>query len=213
MKLALANLDSIDKEAFVPMPGGQPPMDPAMAQGGMPMDPAMAQGGMPMDPAMAGGMPPGGEMMADPMAGAGMPPPDAAMGAPPPNPEQEIYDMIVQAVRQVLQEMGIEEGGAEPKKAKKPSVDERLSAMEEMMAQLLGGVPVDGEPSGGGFGPGAGEPVDDAGAAAMMPSMGPLSPGAAAPMADMGPMKMGEKRLPGSVGIADAIARLRQGRR
>ena len=37
----------------------QPPMDPAMAQGGMPpMDPAMAQGGMPpMDPAQQGGQP------------------------------------------------------------------------------------------------------------------------------------------------------------
>lgn len=71
----------IQKNAFQPMPGGQPPADPA-AQGGAPMDPAMAggAGAPPMDPSMMGG-------------GAGMPPmdpsmmgmpPGMAMGSPPP---------------------------------------------------------------------------------------------------------------------------------
>lgn len=86
-------------EAFLPMPGGQPPMDPAMAGGAPPMDPAMMGGAPPMDPAMAGGaMPPmdpammGGAPPMDPamMGGGGMPPPpmDPAMagGAPPVDP-------------------------------------------------------------------------------------------------------------------------------
>ena len=52
------------KQAFQPMPGGAPPMDPAMMQqgGAPPMDPAMMQqgGAPPMDPAMMqqGGAPP-----------------------------------------------------------------------------------------------------------------------------------------------------------
>ena len=80
------------KAGFVPMPGGAPPMDPAM--GGMPMDPAMAggappMGGMPpMDPAMAGGAPPMGGMPMDPAMAGGMPPMDPAMagGMPPMDP-------------------------------------------------------------------------------------------------------------------------------
>jgi len=67
-----------EKQAFQPMPGGQPPMDPAMAggAGAPPMDPAMAGGGMPMDPAMAGGAP------MDPAMAGGMPPVDPATGMP-----------------------------------------------------------------------------------------------------------------------------------
>lgn len=80
-----------EKQAFVPMPGGDPgmgggaPMDPAAA-GGMPPpgDPSMGGGMPPMDPAAAGGMPP-----MDPAAAGGMPPPPppadpaAPMPAPP----------------------------------------------------------------------------------------------------------------------------------
>lgn len=78
------------KEAFVPMPGGDPgmgggaPMDPAA--GGMPPpgDPSMGGGMPPMDPA-AGGMPP-----MDPMATGGMPPtpPPADPAAAPAPPQQ-----------------------------------------------------------------------------------------------------------------------------
>ena len=70
--------------------GGQPPMDPAMAaQGGQPppQDPAAAAQGQP--PLQAGQSP----------EAAGQPPPP--QGVPP-----EVYDMVVGAVRQVLQEMG-----------------------------------------------------------------------------------------------------------
>jgi hypothetical protein len=68
MQLAEAAVtrDEDEKQAFIPMPGGQvapPPMDPSMdpAMAGAPMDPAMA--GAPMDPAAAG---------MDPMAMAAM---------------------------------------------------------------------------------------------------------------------------------------------
>ena len=93
--------NKMNKRAFQPMPGGQPPMDPAMMGGQPPMDPAMA-GGDPMsiplsaltvgdfaglmmeiltgaDAAMAGGQPPMDPAMAD----GGMPM-DPAMMAPPP---------------------------------------------------------------------------------------------------------------------------------
>ena len=99
-------VDSLLKQAFIQMPGGQaqakeaqdpaaggmppPGMDPAV-MGAMPLpgiDPA-AMGGAPMDPAMAGATPPPGMDPAamggapiDPMMGT-MPPPGADAGAAP----------------------------------------------------------------------------------------------------------------------------------
>ena len=98
---------SAEKQAFVGQPdiqaGLQPPQDPAMAaQGGQPpMDPAMAAQGQPMpqDPAAAQGQPMPAEPMQAPQEGAQ---PPAAGGVPP-----EVRDVVIDAVRQVLQEMGV----------------------------------------------------------------------------------------------------------
>ena len=99
---------SAEKQAFVGQPdiqaGLQPPQDPAMAaQGGQPpMDPAMAAQGQPMpqDPAAAAQ---GQPMPAEPMQAAqGGAQPPAAGGVPP-----EVRDVVIDAVRQVLQEMGV----------------------------------------------------------------------------------------------------------
>jgi hypothetical protein len=99
------------------------PVDPAT---GMPMDPTMMQGappdpsaGMPMDPAMMQGAPP------DPSAGMQ----DPAM----------LYEMMLQAVRQVMEESG-GTGGKESKKPKKPSVDDRIAAIERALSEI--GIPV-----------------------------------------------------------------------
>jgi hypothetical protein len=131
LDLALYNLDRLsnEKRAFAP------PMDPAAAQGAPPMDPAMmaaAGGGMPpqgapMDPAMmaaTGGAP----------APAPMPPPAPAA----PAPDQGGYDGIVNAVRQVMMEMGTAggNGGKGGGKGGK-DMEERLSALEGAVAQLL----------------------------------------------------------------------------
>ena len=80
---------AFQKDAFVPMPGGQQPpqaggmppgMDPSGGAGGMPPGMPPGAGGMPPggDPSM-GGMPPGG----DPTGGAGMPPGAMPPGADP----------------------------------------------------------------------------------------------------------------------------------
>ena len=86
-------VDSLLKQAFIQMPGGQPQAKEAQdpAAGGMPppgMDPAAAGGMPPMDPATMGGMPPmdqmaAGGMPVDPMMGGLPPPPGAEGGAAP----------------------------------------------------------------------------------------------------------------------------------
>jgi len=118
LKLASWKLErNINKNAFVP--GGPPPMDPAMGGGGMPpmggmdpaamgMDPAMGGGGMPpmggMDPAAMGmdpamlGMPPMGPPPADPAAG-GAPPADPAAAGGPKKPKLDPSAIYIEQVR------------------------------------------------------------------------------------------------------------------
>ena len=149
-----AELESIRKEAFMaapPMPGGAPPMDPAMMQGGMPpgmpvdpntgmpMDPAMMQGGMPpgppvdpntgmpMDPAMMqGGMPPGPPV--DPNTGMPMDP--AAMGGAPPQEAGQLTPEMVEELLGVIEELA---AGAEKQEAIN---QELMQNQEELAAQL-----------------------------------------------------------------------------
>jgi hypothetical protein len=146
-----------------------------------------------MDPAMMGADP--AMMGADP----------AMMGGAPVDPAAEeaaAYDMLVQAVRQVLSEMGIEpkeekgEGDSESKsdgESKSEGKGDRLTKLENTVNQIAMalGLPTDGggdEDAGGGpdaatgMSAGSGMPSDGAGA---MPMMGPLDPMAGAGMADV----------------------------
>lgn len=157
-----------EKRAFIPMgpadatvapeaaaagapPGGPAagmPVDPAT---GMPVDPAT---GMPMDPSMMG-MPPGAPPM-DPSA-AGMPPPP-----PPPPPPPLDPVMLAQALKEVLPPV-LEEIGVKFKKPEgegsgsKGGVDEetkkRLDAIEAVLAPLLGGAGMGGDPAAAGGAP------------------------------------------------------------
>ena len=134
------------KEAFVPMPGGDPgagaPMDPAAggmpppggdpaAMGGAPMDPAMGgapMGGAPMDPA-AGGMPP-----MDPMAG-GMPPPA------PPAPQQGMIsftpDELLKFITKLFALLTNNKFGAEPKPTDGGPVPDGQAAMNAKLDSLI----------------------------------------------------------------------------
>ncbi len=158
-----AMLKQADGQAFLPMPGGQPPMDPAAA-GGMPpgMDPSMmAAGGMPpgMDPSMGGAMPPG----MDPSMAGGMPPgadpsmmdPAAAGGAPAPEgeaaPEEAAADPAAQAaaagldantiallipiIKNAVTEAIQAHGGGDKKDGKK----DKKESIEDRVAKLEGG--------------------------------------------------------------------------
>jgi hypothetical protein len=73
-----ADVGALPMDAMTGMPGGQPPMDPAMMGGMPPMDPAMMDPAM-MDPAMMGGMPPQG-IESLPMDQGAMPPMQMARG-------------------------------------------------------------------------------------------------------------------------------------
>ncbi len=141
-----AMLKKADGQAFLPMPGGQPPMDPAAA-GGMPpgMDPSMG-GAMPpgMDPSMAGGMPPGADpSMMDPAAAGGAPAPEGeAPAEEPADPAAQaaaagldantialLIPIIKNAVTEALQAHG---GGdkKDGKKDKKESIEDRVAKLE-----------------------------------------------------------------------------------
>ncbi len=165
----------IDKEAFVPAPGGNME-DPAMA-GGMPpppMDPGM--GGMPPPPGdpAAGGMPP---PPMDPGMG-GMPPPpgDPGMGGMPPGGQEDemaiLYSMIEDVVQNVLTQQGIiggEAGAAAPaaaeeKKVTNDAIMEKLDEMSTRIEALESGI---GAPD-----------ADVMGDIASPAGVGPLAPGA-----------------------------------
>jgi hypothetical protein len=154
MKLAIANIQkaafvsgeetqqAIQQQAQMPVdPNTGQPMDPAMAQQ-MGMDPSM-QGGQPMDPSMQGGQPmdpaaQGGQPMDSSMQGAQPMPPEAgqqAEVADPAQADQEGYAMLVDAVRQVLGEMGIDPQQAQPAAEQQPKPKSRGA----------GGGKVDGE--------------------------------------------------------------------
>lgn len=206
LKLAQDSIAELSKkagaEAFLPMPGGQPPMDPAAMGGGgaPPMDPAMmggAGGAPPMDPAMmaaGGGAPPmdpammGGDPAA--MAGGAAPAPApapaadpaAAAGAPAPggtgldaNTIALLIPIIKNAVTEAMQAHG---GDGKGKKEKKASPEDRLAAIEAAM-----GIP----PGGAGAAPAAGgaapAPAGGEGAAPAAPPADPLASVGAAPAA------------------------------
>jgi len=235
LALAMYNLEkmasegsAMEKESFEAMPGGAPPappMDPAMMAaggGGMPMDPSM-MGGMPMDPSAVGAGP-----------AVGLPPPAAAPVPPAAVPSggagDPAYDMIVNAVRQVVQEMGIGGGGGGDDKGGSKGgkdMEGRVAAIEGALAQVLEQLGLAnpeqalaqsveeaaGPGAAAGMGPGAGVPADGADAIPM--PAGPMDPGAAAAMGEIGApgMKMSSARpLDASTGayeIAQAVSRLR----
>lgn len=119
----------------MPPQGGQPPMDPAMAQGAPPMPPQ--EGQPPMDPAaMQGGQPP----MDPAMAQGGQPPMDpAAMqgGAPAPGGMDPQFEGALAELAQGTQKLGEEVG------AQRDQIDQltqRLLQMEQQMSQLQDGL-------------------------------------------------------------------------
>ena len=196
----LEKMAELDKVAFEPMPGGQmqQPVDPA-AQGA-PVDPA-AQGA-PVDPSMAAG---GGA------PAASLPPPAAAPAAPAPaSPDASGMDAMVQAVRQVMMEMGV--GGQPQGKGGKGGADneERLSAIEAALAQVLqalnlaspdqavaDAVSANAKQTGKGMTAGSGQADPGAGTVA---ASGPMDPNASAVMGQLKPpttvsgVKMGSAR-------------------
>ena len=135
-----------EKKSFVPMPGGQAPVDPAMMQdpamGGAPMDPSMdpAMAGAPMDPAaMAGGAP-----MDPAMGGAPQPPMSIIEMAP-----EEFYAMIVSAILEAISTASNSATQAAPPPAepapapaeepKKPSGGAAVEEKLDQVISLLGG--------------------------------------------------------------------------
>lgn len=116
--------EAATKEAFVgdqDIQAGMQEAQVAAAQGQPPQDPAMAQGQpMPQDPAAAQGQPPPANMgQSAPEAGQ----PPSPQGVPP-----EVYDMVVGAVRQVLQEMGAPAQGAPAEAAPAPQASTEQAA-------------------------------------------------------------------------------------
>ena len=133
----------------------------------------------------------------------------AAMAAEEQAGGAEVYDMSVQAVRQVMQEMGVAGGEGEGTKKEEPKKKEGTSSKIEKLEAMVGalmttlGVPVptdgaeDGEAAGApaaGFGMESGAPADGANAVPM--SMGPLDPNANAAMAQLDPGGMPQPAQP-----------------
>jgi len=163
----------LQKRGFQPMPGGQPPVDPAMAggggapmdpamAGGAPMDPAMMGGGAPMDPAMMGGGAPMDPAMAgmDPaMMGGGMMPPgmDMGMGGPMPATIGQL-GMLADTITLIFQQIMGDAGGAPaaggpPEVAPQEDVrtvsnTELAEKVDAILAMLAGGgqMPQEGMP-------------------------------------------------------------------
>lgn len=201
-QMAMAALDaagasSLEKQGFEAMPGGQPmpqAMDPSAA-GGMPMAP----GGMPMDPSMAGGAMPVDPSQLNAVAGVGpdaSSPPPAALQMPPAAASPLSQDQLVQAVRQVLQEVGM--GGNSDDGKSKPAKDMelRLSAVEAALAEVLEHLGMAnpqqavaeavqesaGPQQAAGLSSGSGQPSDGE---TSMPIAGPMDPAAAQAMSDI----------------------------
>lgn len=178
-------------DAFVPMPGGQPPMDPAMGGDPAMMDPAMMggdpmAGGMPpemMDPAMAGGMPP--EMM-DPAMMGEMPPEGGAppAGELPMDPVQLVSTVIAPIVRDAVRE-ALSEAAVDVKK-KKTEGDAPAAPPADPMAAMGGMPPVDPMMMGGM------PPMDPAAAIGGMPAEGMVGLDGA-PVDPMAMPKMGSE--------------------
>lgn len=136
-----------EKQAFVPMPGGDPaamggapmppPGDPA-AMGGAPMPPP---GGAPMDPMVAGGAP------MDPMAAGGMPPPappmDPMAGGMPPAPPAGgsmitmSSDEFLKFVKQIVALCTSNKFGADPKPTDGGPVSDQQAALNAKVDAIL----------------------------------------------------------------------------
>lgn len=126
------------KQAFVPMPGGEAPVDPATA--GAPMDPSAE--GMPMGTAAGGAIDPA--MLAAVSGQAGMPEMMAAQGAPV-NPAMAMAGgapLPQDIMAQPAAPAPAEEVAPAPPEGKKPSekkrTDERLSNIEGMLNTIMG---------------------------------------------------------------------------
>lgn len=187
-----------EKQAFQPMPGGQPPADPSQ-QGGAPMDPS--QGGAPMgdssqmgmdpsqmgmDPSMMGGMPPGMGMGG---MGMGMPPPPATIGQLSVTDFQTIMmDMLSQVLGPLMG--GGDAAGAPPpevapqgdaKTISNTEISDKLDALTAALAQLTGagaGDPTAGMPAPAAAPapmPGAGAEMGFGGQSAMMGGQGQMA--------------------------------------
>lgn len=225
LEMAMYNLEKMaemEKESFEPMMGGQPGAQQAPAGGEQPpVDPAqmaaMAGGGAPVDPMAAGGPP-----------AAGSPPPAAAPAAPS-SPDPAMMDQLVQAVRQVMQESGGMQGnGGKGKGAGGKDSDERLSAVEAALAQVLqvlnlaspqqavsDAVAQAAQPQGDVMSAGSGQPSDGAGS---VPAVaGALDPNAGMAMGEIGPppglRKMGAAPLDSTVKGNKIAAAVRNARR
>jgi len=142
LKKLRQEVGEIRKTAFMaapPMPqgGGQPPMDPAMAQqAGPPVDPAT---GMPMDPAMMQqGMPPQAAPPMDPAAAAGAPPQGGGI-------TPEMLDELLGVVEELA--AGQEELGAAVKQLGQQN--QELQAELEDVRQSAQPVPAAGGPEFG----------------------------------------------------------------
>jgi len=189
----LEKLAEMEKDAFEPMMGAQQqpqqaPVDPAA--GGAPVDPAMAAPQGAVDPA-AGGVP-----------AVGSPPPATAPAAPAPSAmDPAMMDAMIQAVRQVMQESGGQQGGGAKAKGGQ-DVEERLGSIEAALAQVLevlnlaspdkavaDAITQSAKPKADVMSAGSGSAAD---ASAAMPPMGLMDPNAGA--------AMGELQMPNSVG-------------
>lgn len=172
----LAATPPLSKAAFTPMPQGAA-VDPST---GAPVDPA-AQGAPPADPAAQGAPP------ADPAAGMppGAPPPPAPAGGP-----DQMVAALQQVLPQILQQMGVApggQGGGKGKGGKSAELEERLSALEGAVAEMmqhmglanpteaLAGAITQSAASAG-FGPGSGQP--DPGNGSQPAAAGPMDPAA-----------------------------------
>ena len=244
LKMAQANFDKMlhEKQAFIPMPGGQPEAPPqaappmlAPAPGGAPMDPAMMGGdpaAMGMDPAAMGTDPAMMEqaLMAEgaaPDLAASSPPPAVAADAPDasmPTTRDELLDMLRELVKE------IEAGAKEEEKADKGDsestqqlndLSSRVEELEAALAQVLeftGLIPAQPSGSDAEAAPmtsGAGSPDTGEGSIAM--PMGPMDQAATPALEAIsgGPMLTAPTQqplLPKAAGIAAAMKRLKSNR-
>jgi hypothetical protein len=237
--MLMSNIGGAEKQAFVtpemmtatqdPMAGGAMPpgMDPAAA-GALPpgVDPMAAAAGtapsmIPADPAAMG-------IQVDPSLTGGAPaggspsiPPPAAAGAAPPAGGGLSMDEVVNAMRQVMQEAGVNggNGGSEGSSKGGKDVTVRLDSIEGALAQVLEHLGLaspdqavadaitEVAPTGVGLGPGAGaaapagqqgEPMPQAPAA-----MGPMDPAGGAMLGEIGG---GGAGMPGAPGMQVSAA-------
>lgn len=141
---ALNHLEQLEKAAFVPMPPqASAPVDPAAMAADPNMAAAQAGAGVPAVAAAPG------------EAVTGAPPSPEAMMAPAAAPSLDpnmMYDLVVQAVRQVMQESGTLPGqaaeqppaeSAEKKPSKSKQLEDRVTALEQFAQSLLTGAPAE----------------------------------------------------------------------